>query len=469
MLAKLTSATSAGAKKKLLCALSRGEIDLLVGTHAVLGANFLRLGLVAIDEEHRFGVRHKEKIAALSGSCHLLQLSATPIPRTLEQSFSGLRTMSIMATPPAGRLAVLTRVVPKSVGIIKEAVGRELLRQGQVFYVYNEVATMAKEASWLRELLPQAKIDCVHGQLRPVLIERVMQRLYSRDLDVLICSTIIESGLDLPGAGTVIVNRADLLGLAQLHQLRGRVGRAQQQAYAYFLTAEKKSSRAKVRLEALAAAKKLGSGMHLAIRDLEARGAGEMLGYEQSGHMEKLGVELYVEMVQRACEKIKASGEAEFFQADLDLSLDAGDLQTVEIDVGDSALIPQSYVKDPVERLLLYRRLSRLEADLIEDFKAELKDRFGHLPPEVNRLFRNHRLAEKAKKQAINYLRLHAGGGEVKFTQAVQVAKVASLLQADPDSYKMASEGIVILKSDPSSEQRYRRLENFVATIAGYS
>ena len=290
--------------------LKAGKIDIIVGTHKLLSKEFeyARLGLIIIDEEHRFGVRQKEQLRALRAEVDVLTLTATPIPRTLNMSMHGLRDLSIIATPPQQRLSIKTFVREASDGLVKEAALRELLRGGQVFFVHNEVRTIEQAAERLRALIPEARVAVGHGQMRERELEQVMSDFYHRRANVLLCSTIIETGIDVPNANTIIIERADRFGLAQLHQLRGRVGRSNRQAYAYLLTPHAKAmtTDAQKRLEAIEAAGDLGAGFSLATHDLEIRGAGELLGDEQSGQIEAIGFTLYMDMLERATAALRA-------------------------------------------------------------------------------------------------------------------------------------------------------------------
>ncbi len=362
---------------EVVAKLAAGELDIVIGTHKLLasGMKFANLGLVIIDEEHRFGVRQKDALKALRAEVDVLTLTATPIPRTLALSLEGLREFSVIATAPQKRLAIKTFVAQASDGLVREAVLRELRRGGQVYYLHNEVETIEHAHDRLAKLLPEARIAVAHGQMRERELERVMRDFTQQRSNVLLCSTIIETGIDIPSANTIVIHRADKFGLAQLHQLRGRVGRSHHQAYAYLLTPPEDAlgAQAKKRLEAIQMMEELGAGFYLAMHDLEIRGAGEVLGESQSGQIQEVGFDLYTRMLERAVRALK-KGKA----IDLDQPLDIG----TEINLHAPALLPADYCSDVNERLILYKRLANCEsAEQLERMHEELVDRFG-LPPE---------------------------------------------------------------------------------------
>ncbi len=360
--------------------LKSGQIDIVVGTHALLGKQiqFARLGLLVIDEEQHFGVTHKERLKQLREDVHVLTLTATPIPRTLQLALTGVRELSLITTPPVDRLAVRTYISPFDPVIIRDAIKRERDRGGQTFYVAPRLADLDEVAEFLREAVPNVRVARAHGQLAPTELEDVMTAFYDGNYDVLLSTAIVESGLDLPNANTLIVHRADMFGLAQLYQLRGRVGRSKRRAYAYFTTppGQKLSEGAEKRLKVLQSLDTLGAGFSLASHDLDIRGAGNLLGEEQSGHIREVGFELYQSMLEEAVSSMKGGDLGE-----------TADKWSPEISLGLSVLIPEAYVSDLQLRLGLYRRLSSLEtrAD-IDAFAAELVDRFGEMPPEVEHL-----------------------------------------------------------------------------------
>jgi transcription-repair coupling factor (superfamily II helicase) len=374
-----------------------GTIDIVVGTHKLLSqtVKFKRLGLLVIDEEHRFGVRHKEAIKALRAEVDVLTLTATPIPRTLGMALEGLRDLSVIATAPQRRLAIKTFVRNESSGTIREAVLRELKRGGQVYFLHNEVETIAARRDKLAELLPEARIAIAHGQMPERELEHVMRDFVAQRYNLLLCSTIIETGIDVPSANTIVISRADKFGLAQLHQLRGRVGRSHHQAYAYLLVpdVEGLTKQAAQRLEAIQQMEELGSGFYLAMHDLEIRGAGEVLGENQSGNMMEVGFQLYNEMLSEAVRSLKAGREP-----DLLSPLSAA----TEINLHAPALLPDAYCGDVHIRLSLYKRLATAEKpEQIDAMLEEITDRFGKLPPQGQTLFDVHRLRVLAKPYGV--------------------------------------------------------------------
>ncbi|MGL5672089.1 MAG: transcription-repair coupling factor, partial [Plesiomonas shigelloides] len=359
-----------------------GKVDILIGTHKLLQGDvkFKQLGLLIVDEEHRFGVRQKEKIKALRADVDILTLTATPIPRTLNMAMSGMRDLSIIATPPARRMAVKTFVREHDERTIREAILREVLRGGQVYYLHNSVETIEKTAEKLAELVPEARITIGHGQMRERDLERVMSDFYHQRFNVLVCTTIIETGIDVPTANTIIIDDADHFGLAQLHQLRGRVGRSHHQAYAYLLTPPPKrmTDDARKRLEAIASLEDLGAGFALATHDLEIRGAGELLGDDQSGQIESVGFSLYMEMLENAVDALKHGREP---------SLDDLTRGQTEVELRVPALLPDDYLPDVNMRLSLYKRIASAEdAAQLDELKVEIIDRFGLLPDATRNL-----------------------------------------------------------------------------------
>ncbi len=413
-----------------------GNLDILIGTHKLLSPEFQfkDLGLVIIDEEHRFGVRQKEKLRALRAEVDVLTLTATPIPRTLNMSLSGLRDLSIIATPPAKRLSIKTFVQPRREHGIKEAISRELMRGGQVFYLHNEVRTIEQAAASLEELVPEARVGIAHGQMRSSEMEQVMGEFYHRRLNVLVCTTIIETGIDIPNANTIIIERADKFGLAQLHQLRGRVGRSHRQAYAYLLTPDRKSmtTDAVKRLEAIEAAGDLGVGFTLATQDMEIRGTGELLGDDQSGQIESIGFSLYMDMLNRAVEALRAGKIP-----DRDTPLEP---VSQEVNLHVAALIPEDYLPDVQSRLILYKRIAGA-ADQAElnDLKSEIIDRFGLLPQSVQNLFTITAL--KLQAQALGVIKVDIGEakGKLEFSKTTTVEPIAivRLVQQQANTYRL--------------------------------
>ncbi|WP_409419668.1 transcription-repair coupling factor [Marinomonas sp. RS-M-Aa-14] len=435
--------------------LESGKADIVVGTHKLIQSDikFANLGLVIIDEEHRFGVKQKEQFKALRAEVDILTLTATPIPRTLNMSLSGIRDLSIIATPPAKRLSVKTFVKQKDEHQIKEAILRELHRGGQVYYLHNEVQTIQKAAEELEALIPEARVIVGHGQMRERELEQVMSDFYHKRANVLVCSTIIETGIDIPNANTIIIERADKFGLAQLHQLRGRVGRSHHQAYAYLLTPNDRrvTSDAEKRLEAIMLADKLGAGFTLATHDLEIRGTGELLGDGQSGHIEHVGFSLFMDMLDRAVKSLK-NGES----PDIDITSPA---QT-DVNLRVPALIPEDYLGDVHSRLILYKRIASAKAsDELKDLQVEMIDRFGLLPDATKNLFRQTELKLKAESLGINKIEVNAKEGKIIFNSKTPVdpMKLIKLIQTKPDVYKLAgSDTLKFLVSMNSAEERFQ-------------
>ena len=415
--------------------LAAGNVDIAIGTHKLIQSDvkFKNLGLVIIDEEHRFGVRQKEQLKALRAEVDVLTLTATPIPRTLAMSLEGIRDFSVIATAPQKRLAIKTFVHGYSDGIVREAVLRELKRGGQVYYLYNEVETIQNVFEKLGKLLPEARIAVAHGQLRERELEHVMRDFYHQRFNVLLCSTIIETGIDVPTANTILIHRADRFGLAQLHQLRGRVGRSHHQAYAYLLTPDEEAlnANAKKRLEAIQMMEELGSGFFLAMHDLEIRGAGEVLGESQSGNMQEIGFSLYTEMLNQAVRSLKAGKEP-------DLAAPLG--VTTEINLHTPALLPEDYCGDVHERLVLYKRLANCESlDDLERLREELVDRFGLPPQSTQALLESHRLRILGKPLGIAKIDASADVIQVQFVPnpPVEAQRIIHLIKSKRN-YRLA-------------------------------
>jgi transcription-repair coupling factor (superfamily II helicase) len=396
-LAELSRFRSPKEVKAVLAGLAAGTIDLVIGTHKLLqpDVKFKDLGLVIIDEEHRFGVRQKERLKRLRAEVDVLTLTATPIPRTLAMSLEGIRDFSVIATAPQKRLSIKTFVAPFSTGLVREAALRELKRGGQIYFLHNDIDTIRTTAERLTALLPEARVAVAHGQMGERELEHVMRDFYAQRINLLVCSTIIETGIDVPTANTIIIDRADRFGLAQLHQLRGRVGRSHHQAYAYLLTPpeEALSAQAKKRLEAIQLMEDLGSGFYLAMHDLEIRGAGEVLGEEQSGEMQQVGFQLYADMLKTAVSALKAGREP-------DLAEPLG--VTTEVNLHVPARLPEPYCADVHERLVLYKRLASVESvDELDAMREELTDRFGPAPEPVQALLACHRLRLLAEAKGV--------------------------------------------------------------------
>ncbi|MEK8079503.1 transcription-repair coupling factor [Pseudomonas sp. XK-1] len=439
--------------------LSEGKVDIVIGTHKLLQGDvkFSNLGLVIIDEEHRFGVRQKEQLKALRSEVDILTLTATPIPRTLNMAVAGMRDLSIIATPPARRLSVRTFVMEQNNPTIKEALLRELLRGGQVYYLHNDVKTIEKCAADLAELVPEARIGIGHGQMRERELEQVMGDFYHKRFNVLIASTIIETGIDVPSANTIIIERADKFGLAQLHQLRGRVGRSHHQAYAYLLTPPRKqmTDDAQKRLEAISGAQDLGAGFLLATHDLEIRGAGELLGDGQSGQIQAVGFTLYMEMLERAVKSIR-KGE----QPNLDQPLGGGP----EINLRVPALIPEDYLPDVHTRLILYKRIANAaDEDGLKELQVEMIDRFGLLPEPTKNLVRITLLKLQAEKLGIKKVDAGPQGGRLEFAAdtCVDPLTLIKLIQGAPTRYKF--EGATLFKFQVPMERAQERFNTLEA------
>ncbi|OIZ98435.1 transcription-repair coupling factor, partial [Rickettsiella grylli] len=425
---------SIASQKKILERLQQGKIDILVGTHKLLSKElkFPRLGLLIIDEEHRFGVQQKERLKALRAQVDILSLTATPIPRTLNMALSGLRELSIIATPPARRLSIKTFVQQRNTRLIREAILRELFRGGQVYFLHNQVDSIEKVARELEALVPEARIQVAHGQLRESQLERVMADFYHQRFNVLLCTTIIESGIDVPSANTIIIDRADKFGLAQLHQLRGRVGRSHHQAYAYLMTPppEMITADAMKRLEAFISLEDLGAGFSLAMHDLEIRGAGEVLGEQQSGNMQSIGFSLYMELLEQTVDALKSGKEPSLKSLN----------QTLEMDLQVAALIPENYLPDVHMRLVLYKRIAHAKTEQeLEHLQVEMIDRFGLLPETLKNLFRLSELKLQAQKIVIKKIIAGPKGGRIEFNEKPHLnpAVVIQLIQENPARYQL--------------------------------
>jgi len=445
-----------------------GKVDIVIGTHKLLQGsfNYKSLGLLIIDEEHRFGVRQKEQLKSIRSEVDILTMTATPIPRTLNMAMAGVRDLSIIATPPAKRLSVKTFVRDTDTSLIKEAILREVMRGGQVYYLHNEVKSIEKTARELELAIPEAKVAIGHGQMRERELEQVMSDFYHKRFNVLVCTTIIETGIDVPNANTIIIDRADKFGLAQLHQLRGRVGRSHHQAYAYMLTPHKKAMTkdAIKRLEAIAEAQDLGAGFTLATHDLEIRGAGELLGDDQSGQMQAVGFTLYMDMLDRA---VKAIQEGKTINIDEPLNTN------VDVNLRIPALIPEDYLPDTHSRLMLYKRIaSATSKDQLRELQVEMIDRFGLLPESSKNLFKVTELKLKATSLGIEKLEASAKGGVIEFATETQVdpLTLVKLVQTRPQQYKLAGANqLKFTKTMDNAQARIDQLEELMTTLAGKS
>ncbi|PIJ51953.1 transcription-repair coupling factor [Erwinia sp. OLTSP20] len=442
-------------QNQVLQAAAEGKVDILIGTHKLLQSDISwhDLGLLIVDEEHRFGVRHKERIKAMRADVDILTLTATPIPRTLNMAMSGIRDLSIIATPPARRLAVKTFVREYDSLVVREAILREILRGGQVYYLYNDVENIDKAAHRLADLVPEARVAVGHGQMRERDLERVMNDFHHQRFNVLVCTTIIETGIDIPTANTIIIERADHFGLAQLHQLRGRVGRSHHQAYAWLLTPHPKAMTADAhkRLEAIASLEDLGAGFALATHDLEIRGAGELLGEDQSGQMESIGFSLYMELLENAVDALKAGREP---------SLEDLTSNQTEVELRMPALLPDDYVPDVNTRLSLYKRIaSAATAAELNEMKVELIDRFGKLPDAARNLLDCAALRLSAQRIGIRRIEASDKGGYIEFSPQNHVDPnwLIGLLQKQPTQWKL--DGPTRLKFIRDLKERRIRME----------
>lgn len=461
--ASLSRFNNSKATKATLEGMADGTVDIVIGTHKLVqdDIKFKNLGLLIIDEEHRFGVRQKEQLKRLRANVDILTMTATPIPRTLSMALEGLRDFSLITTAPSRRLAVKTFVKPFSEGSVRKAVLRELKRGGQVFFLHNEVDTIENMRERLETLLPEARIGVAHGQLRERELEQVMRDFLQQRFNVLLCSTIIETGIDIPNANTIIINRADKFGLAQLHQLRGRVGRSHHQAYAYLLTPEYITKDAEKRLDAIAAADELGAGFTLAMQDLEIRGAGEILGEGQSGEMMQVGFTLYTEMLKQAVRDLKKGR-----QPDLDAPLGI----TTEIKLHSPALLPEDYCPDIHERLVLYKRLAVCETvQKINAIHEELVDRFGLTEQPVKTLIESHHLRLAAKELGIDAIDATSEAVTVTFGKhhCIDPTGIILLIQTDK-KYRLAGADKLRFAAEMENiEVRINTVKTVLKTLQG--
>ena len=450
---------------QVLQGLENGQTDIVVGTHRLLqsGVRFARLGLIIIDEEHRFGVKDKERLKQLRAEVDVLTLTATPIPRTLNMAMGGLRELSLITTPPAARLSIKTFVSQWDQATIREACLREIRRGGQIYFVHNSVETIEKTAKALTELVPEARLAVGHGQMRERELEQVMLDFYHQRSNLLVCTTIVESGIDVPSANTIIIDRADKLGLAQLHQLRGRVGRSHHQAYAYLLTPPRTvmTADAVKRLEAIESLEDLGAGFTLATHDLEIRGAGELLGEEQTGQIQEIGYALYMEMLERAVKALK-SGKIP--------QLDQPMHQGPEVDLHVASLLPDDYLPDVHLRLVLYKRIAAAaNVEELRELQVEMIDRFGLLPPPAKNLFRIAELKQAARALGLRKIDVGPGGGSVTFGQETQVEPATLIRYVQRNSRTHRLEGGVKLRFVmrlEKDEQRFAAAEELLTELA---
>jgi len=443
--------------------LADGTIDIVIGTHKLLSkdVHFSRLGLVIIDEEHRFGVRQKEALKALRTDVDVLTLTATPIPRTLGMALEGLRSFSIIATAPEKRLSIKTFVRSENDSVIREACQRELKRGGQVYFLHNEVETIENRRAMLENLLPEARIGVAHGQMHERDLEKVMRDFVAQRYNILLCTTIIETGIDVPNANTMLMHRADKFGLAQLHQLRGRIGRSHHQAYAYLLVhdAQTLSRQAQRRLDAIRQMEDLGSGFFLAMHDLEIRGAGEILGDEQSGEIQEIGFQLYSDMLKEAVRAMKRGEEPDF---------DASFRTVTEINLHSPALLPSDYCAGINERLSLYKRLASSETpDEINDLQEEMIDRFGKLPEQAQTLIDTHRLRILAKTAGITKIDAHADAISLQFIPEppVEAIRIIELIQKDRNIRLNGPDKLRITANMPDLNSRVTKIRAIIQSL----
>src|SRR5580704_15664710 len=444
--------------------LEQGKVDIVIATHRLLHAHarFKDLGLLIIDEEHRFGVRDKQRLQALRANVHVLTLTATPIPRTLNMALGGLRDLSLITTAPAARLAIKTFLIEWHAPTLREAVLRELRRGGQIYFVHNEVRTIDKIAAEVQALVPEATVRVGHGQMRERDLEQLMVDFYHRRFSILVCTTIIESGIDVPTANTIMINRADHMGLAQLHQLRGRVGRSHHRAYAYLIAPPRQALArdAAKRLEAIESMEELGAGFVLATHDLEIRGAGELLGEQQSGQMTEIGLSMYLEMLERAVAALKEGREP---------ALDQPLAAATEVELRLPAFLPEAYVADVHVRLSLYKRIAAAEGALaLDELTAEVHDRFGPLPPAAHNLLRITRLKLSARDLGVRRLDLGPQGGSVTFEERARIepATIVRLIQKYPREYRL--EGplkLRVTRALPSEKERFDYAEGLLKRL----
>ncbi len=452
-------------QEAILKGVADGTIDIVIGTHKLLQENikYKELGLVIIDEEHRFGVHQKERFKQLRSKVDILTMTATPIPRTLNMSLSGIRDFSIIATPPARRLSIKTFVQKWNNDIIREACQREIMHGGQVFVLHNNVQSIEKKAQELSELLPDAKIDIAHGQMREKELEQIMCDFYHQRFNILVCTTIIETGIDIPTANTIIIERADRFGLAQLYQLRGRVGRSHHKAYAYLTVPDKKLMTADAikRLEAIESIEDLGAGFTLATHDLEIRGSGELLGEDQSGQIQEIGFTLYSELLERAVKSLKEGKDP-----DIETSAHHGS----EVNMHIPALIPDDYLPDIHTRLVMYKRIANARNDMeLKDIQVEMIDRFGLLTEQIKNLFAITSLKLKATPLDILSIDFSDLGGRMVFSEQPNIdpMKIITLIQTQPNLYKLdGNSKLRLLKKEDNIEKQFDYLNTLLDSFS---
>ena len=460
----ITRSKGAKAQKELFENLENGNVDIIIGTHKLISSQikFKNLGLLIIDEEHRFGVAQKEKLKALKAEIDILTMSATPIPRSLSMAFSSLRDMSIIASPPAKRLSVKTFVKEYDKSIVREAVLRETMRGGQIFYLYNHVDSIQMKKEALQELFPQYRIAVAHGQMSEREIQKIMFDFKHNKYHILLCTTIIETGIDIPNANTLIIEKANNFGLAQLHQLRGRVGRSHHQAYAYMLIPDENAitKDARKRLEAIGSTESLGGGFALANHDLEIRGAGEILGSEQSGNINGIGLNLYMELLDKTIANIRQGKELNIEE------LITSD--TCEIELNIPTLITDNYISDVNTRLNIYKRISKANQNQLIEIKIELIDRFGLLPLEVQYLLKTAHIRLMAMDIGIKQIKMFATSGEIEFITPLKIEpiKLIQVIQSKPMDFKLTKDqDLIITKKTKTAEERINFVEEFLKML----
>ncbi|MDA9319773.1 helicase-related protein, partial [Candidatus Thioglobus sp.] len=434
--------------------LNDGKIDIIIGTHKLIqGAiKYHNLGLIIIDEEHRFGVKQKEVLKKIRGQSDILTMTATPIPRSLNMALGSLREMSIIATPPAKRTAIQTFVDEWDKDTIKEACSRELHRGGQIFVVHNDIDTIDNMAESLSDLMPNLKVRIAHGQLPSKELEQIMADFYHQRFQLLVCTTIIETGIDIPSANTIIINNAQNFGLAQLHQLRGRVGRSHHKAYAYLIIKSHQSitANAKKRLDAIASLEELGAGFMLANHDLEIRGAGDLLGENQSGKISEIGFNLYHDLLMRTIQAIKNNTKFDIKDALV---------EEVEVNSGIACIIPDTYLPDVHERLILYKRIASAgNDDELKDLKIEMIDRFGLLPDQTNNLFESTSLKIQSKEIGILKINIYDEKLEITLNEKnlIDTSKIINLIQTKPHQFQLKNQNTLI--SNETMEADFSRI-----------
>tara|TARA_B100002003_G_scaffold79823_1_gene74592 strand:- start:653 stop:2635 length:1983 start_codon:yes stop_codon:yes gene_type:complete len=442
-------------QKHIKESLKQGTVDIVIGTHKLIQGSikYKNLGLIIIDEEHRFGVKQKEALKKLRGQSDILTMTATPIPRTLNMALGSLRELSIIATPPAKRSAIQTFVDEWDDETIQEACSREVHRGGQIFVLHNDIDTIDNMAELLSELMPNLNVRIAHGQMPSKELERIMTDFYHQRFQLLVCTTIIETGIDIPTANTIIINNAQNFGLAQLHQLRGRVGRSHHKAYAYLVIKSHQSitSDAKKRLDAIASLEELGAGFMLANHDLEIRGAGDLLGENQSGKISEIGFNLYHDLLKRTVHAIKNNSK---------LNLDDSLLKEIEINTGIACVIPQTYLDDVHERLVFYKRISSAKNDDdLKELKIEMIDRFGILPDTINNLFASTSLRIFSERIGINKINIFDDKAEITLSKNnnIEPTKIINLIQNSPQTYQLKNQNTLIFNT--KMEEDHSRIE----------